>query len=85
MPSRTRQAKAAMEILAEMAEEETRQEIEAAERACVDHYRTDHSLRLSLWRRLGWAWLMRWPMRKWREPGLGRTVLDPVRFIKATK
>jgi hypothetical protein len=42
-----------------------------AEEACVEHYRTKHSLRLQLWKRFKWDWIMqrRWP---WSRP-LGET------------
>lgn len=85
LPSRTPYLTSAGMMLAEMAEQEKRKEIELVERDCVDHYQSRHSLRLSLWRRLGWAWLMRWPTRKMDGPGLGREVFDPIRFIKAAK
>jgi hypothetical protein len=53
-------------LLAQMAQdaENTHQEmVKSAQEACAEHFRTKHAVRLWLWRRIGWRWLMqrRWP------------------------
>jgi hypothetical protein len=83
IPSRIPQAVNVMNLLAYMARQETEQETALVERACEDHYRAHHRLRIELWRRLGWTWLMRWPQRKPKKPlRLDQDLVDPVRFIK---
>ena len=68
-------------MMFQAAQAEREEELAACERACTEHYLAQHRLRLRLWRRLGWAWLMRWPTREPRALAVGQTAFDPVRFI----
>jgi hypothetical protein len=81
LPSRTKSGGDAIGMLIENARLEQEKEILLCEQACVGHYRDRHRLRLSLWRRFGWAWLMRWPTKQ-PVPHLGHDLFDPVQFIK---
>ncbi len=84
LPSRTTQGASAMTMLGEQARAEHEAEMAACERDCVAHYEQRHSLRLRLWRRLGWAWLMRWPTR---DPALGfdQIAIEPLQFVTKQK
>jgi hypothetical protein len=74
----SRDTRGASPLLTEMvrdADYEHQRRVKAAEDACVAHYETRHRLRLRLWRRLRWKWLMNrgWP---WVKP----PDFEPYRF-----
>lgn len=70
-----------MTRLAAMVEDERMAEMRAAEESCADHYHDRHRLRVSLWRRFGWTWLMTWPTRKPKDAPPGYEAVDPLLFI----
>lgn len=81
LPSRTRSGGNALAMLMETARREQEKEMMLCEQACVSHYQAHHRLRFSVWRRVGWKWLLRWPTKKPHELP-GQQIFDPVQFIK---
>lgn len=82
LPSRTTQGANALTMLTMAAMAEREEELAACERACTAHYWSEHRLRVRLWRRLGWSWLMRWPTRDpLKSSAFGQTQMYP-RFVK---
>lgn len=68
-------------MLHQIAERDHARDRARARDVCHAHYLVKHRYRYRLWRRYGWAWLMRWPRRQ--PPALVESeFFEPLEFLE---